>query len=112
MNAREAVMKGQLVINGPVILIILLGCGASYRYFDRALANHNAQHVAVACAGFLLSIALAWLYWSVAVPRWREWALNSGADPEEIQRLAVRTGIVWPKGWVFEKTELPPRSRR
>jgi hypothetical protein len=48
---------------------------------------------------------LAWCWWSFTVPRWRRWALGRGAPPDKLQRLAAQTGLVWPKGWVFEKTE-------
>lgn len=109
MNAKEAVRKGTLVVNGPVILIILIGAALAGYLFRKS--QHNPAFVAAGFAGLVLAIALAWLYWSIALPRWREWALRAGADPEETQRLAMNAGITWPKGSVFEKTELPPRDR-
>ena len=61
--------------------------------------------------GFALGFVLAWLWWSLAVPRWRTWALTHGADPERLQQLGQRAGVVWPRGSFFEKTELPPRRK-
>ena len=50
--------------------------------------------------------AAAWLWWSIVTPRWRSWALRSGADPVALQRWGLWTGLVWPKGMVFERTEI------
>jgi hypothetical protein len=61
--------------------------------------------------GCLLSIATAWFYWSLAVSCWREWALKSGADPDMTQELAERAGLVWKRGHVLEKTEVPLSDR-
>lgn len=93
-----AVLIGQLIVNVPVLLII--GGGIVVSIFVFALGN------------FLLSIILiflgplvAWLWWSLTVPRWRRWAHRRVADPNKLQKLAVATGLVWSKGSVFEKTE-------
>jgi hypothetical protein len=58
----------------------------------------------------LIGIALAWLWWSYRVPRWRAWALQQGADPDELQNQAERSGLVWPRGSILEKTEFRLRS--
>ena len=59
-----------------------------------------------AAVGFVL----AWLWWSLAVPRWRRWALARVADPAELERLAVATGLQWKRDSFFSRTELPPRD--
>jgi len=48
---------------------------------------------------------MAWTWWSLLVPRWRKWAHEKGVPPDQLQKWAVLTGLVWPKGWIFEKTE-------
>jgi len=53
----------------------------------------------------LVGFVLAWLWWSFMTPRWRLWALRQGVNPEQLQKWAFLTGLVWPKGWIFEKTE-------
>jgi hypothetical protein len=54
---------------------------------------------------FLLGISLAWLWWSVMVPRWRIWAWSRVADTDDLRERAVRTGLIWPEGHVLERTE-------
>ena len=53
----------------------------------------------------LLGIVPGWTWWSFTVQRWRKWASEQGAPPDEVQRVAATIGLVWPKGWIFEKTE-------
>lgn len=54
---------------------------------------------------FLFGIVLAWIWWSIMVPRWRLWAWERVEDLDDLKQKAVRAGIIWPEGWIFEKTE-------
>ncbi len=53
----------------------------------------------------MIGAACAWVWWSFSVPRWRKWALEEGTPADQLQKWEVATGLVWPKGWIFEKTE-------
>lgn len=57
-------------------------------------------------SGVILGGVIGWLLWSYIVPRWRQWAKENGADEERTQILAQRTLLVWPRGSLFEKTEI------
>ena len=59
----------------------------------------------------LSGILLAWLWWSYFIPQWRSWAIARGADPEELQRLGVQSGLVPQKGSFFERTEIRRKGR-
>ncbi|WP_329743369.1 hypothetical protein [Dyella sp. A6] len=59
----------------------------------------------------IFAIPAAWVWWSYYVPQWRHWALQRGADPEQLQYLAERANLVWPKGSIFERTEFRRRGR-
>ena len=56
----------------------------------------------------IIGSGLACAWWSFAVSRWRKWALERGVSANQLQKSAVATGLVWPKGWIFEKIELKP----
>jgi len=99
MSIGRAILIGHLVVNGPVLGLLAAGA-----VLGRALAGNLGL-------GLFGGAVVAWLWWSLAVPRWRAWALARGADAAELQRVGAVTGLVWPKGWVFGKTELPPRDR-
>ena len=101
--ASLAVSRGQLLVNGPVQIILLGGMGVSYFLFSKSTV-----------AGFialLVGFCGAWLWWSFFVPVWREWAHSRGADPEELQYLAVQSKLTWPKGSFFERTEIKRGGR-
>ncbi len=53
----------------------------------------------------LVAMVPSWTWWSFTVPLWRKWAHEHGALPDDVQKLASTVGLVWPKGWIFEKTE-------
>jgi hypothetical protein len=92
-----AILVGQLIVNVPAVFIM----------------------IAVAFAGALIlpwqfaligGSLLAWIWWSYSVVRWRNWAIRNGNDPDRLQKFAVRTGLTWPKGSLFEKTEFRPKK--
>ena len=101
LSPSRAVFYGHVVVTLPVLLIMCLGSFLGYAIKGSVWA----------IAGFLLGLLLAWLWWSLAVPRWREWAKSQGADEEKTQSLGERSGLVWPKKSIFEKTEIRPRKK-
>ncbi len=94
----RAVLTGHGVITVPVVVLI-----AAVSFAVIGLTNLNWRLAVV------VGICVGWLWWSCSVPRWRRWALRHGADPLELQRLAQRTGLVWPEGSFMSRTEIPPR---
>ena len=109
MNVGLAILVGQLVVNLPVILIILgVFCvGVFLMFLVRALLpSLPGWSLPLWILGLLIIGALVgWLWWSFSVPRWRRWALRKGVAEDQLQKWAVATGLVWPKGSTFEKTE-------
>jgi hypothetical protein len=91
----RALLAGWLLVNIPVLIImlgiLLVGATIEPRIWWLFLA-----------IGFFLG----WTWWSFTIARWRKWALNRGAPPDRLQKWAVAVGLTWPKGWVFEKTEV------
>lgn len=101
LTPERAVRVGQLVVNLPVIVIILLMAVPVFLYGGPLWG----------IAGVFGGPILGWIWWSFSVPRWRKWAKEKGADEEQTHVLAVRAGLVWPKGHFFEKTEFRRRKK-
>ena len=99
LSVAKAIGVGQICVTGGVLLVIGL----------TVFVCHLFDFLGLRWSLFL-GVVLAWPWWSVSVPRWRRWALNRGVDAKQLQKAAVCTGLVWPKGWPFEKTEIPPRK--
>ncbi|WP_041855873.1 hypothetical protein [Candidatus Korobacter versatilis] len=100
----EVVARGKRIVTLPVMLIMFGTWGAAW-----LLANKLKQNW-ILLASVLLGPGLAWVWWSWMVPRWRRWAATTGADMEEVEILAVNSGLIWPKGHVLEKTEFRKRD--
>lgn len=92
----KAITIGQLVVNVPVLMIMFAGIFLGYIY-----SPGNWWWFAI--CGFIL----AWLWWAYTIPRWRKWAIQKKCVPaDKLHNAAVATGLEWPKGWIFEKTEI------
>jgi hypothetical protein len=104
----KAILIGQLVVNLPVLIIILAGLGIGlFIIWILSTMPPSFPDLFFLLGIFPMAIGIiaGWLWWSFAVPRWRRWALKSGAPEDELQTWGVLTGLVWPKGSIFEKTE-------
>jgi hypothetical protein len=102
----KAVLLGHVFVTLPVLLLI--GTGA---VIVGLISNHSSGPLPFSLLGVLGGAAVGWIWWSATVPLWREWAKHNGADEERTQLLAQRSGLVWPRGSFFEKTEFRMRKR-
>jgi len=107
----EALVKGWRLVNypvlallcGPGLLVILLG-----DQIDAVLGARRAQTLYWAI--FLIGFLGAWLWWSIAVPKWRLWAYERVDDIAELKRRAVAQQLIWPDGSILAKTEIKSRT--
>ena len=98
ISIRRAIVIGLVWVNGPVIALMFGPVAVSVVLFPAA--SPFAWILT-----FLGGVALAWLYWSLAVPRWRLWAYRRVANVSALKRAAVDVGLVWKDGSIFAKTE-------
>lgn len=106
ISAKAAIARGQLLVNGPVMLL-LVGPGTA----ALLLGGRTAGAPLVGFA-FVGGFVLAWLWWSLAVPRWRVWAYERVEDVAELKRQAVVGGLLWPDGSFFERTEIRTSAQK
>jgi hypothetical protein len=97
MTIWKAIIVGQLVVNVPVAIIIV------------AVTFVGAMIVPWPFA-LLGASLIAWIWWSFTIARWRNWAIRNGCDPDRLQKFGVRTGLTWPKGSPFARTEFGPKD--
>ena len=96
----RAVIYGLLTVSLPVLCVI----------FIFGILGFLLGGVDVLTWGLLVGALIAWPVWSFLVPRWRDWVEDSGLKGEDVQRLAVWTLLLWPKGSIFERTEFKRRN--
>jgi hypothetical protein len=99
-SAFLAVARGHLTVTLPVVVVIAVA-----GFIGRLLAGTGGMLI-----GIILGAVLAWPCWSFLVPRWRDWVEEKGLVPEDVQALAASTGLVWPRGSFFERTEFRRKS--
>lgn len=104
-----AVLVGQIVVNLPVLMIILVVTFVGITrtlILMKTLPALSELVIFLGVMGSMLIGALAgWLWWAFTIPRWRRWALKNGIPEAELQKWAVLTSLVWPKSATFGKTE-------
>ncbi|WP_417232009.1 hypothetical protein [Brevundimonas sp.] len=111
MTPAQAVSRGVLTVNGTVMLTMLglpalTGGGALLLGLDQATAGSTAALT------FLLSWPLAWLSWSLLVPRWRVWAYERVENLDALKVRGVEAGLIWREGHFFERTEIRTSQQR
>jgi hypothetical protein len=97
LSVWRALIVGWVWVNIPAVIIIL------GTLFIGAFIELRLWWLFLAIGGFL-----GWTWWSFTIARWRKWAVTRGAPPDRLQKWAVAVGLTWPKGWIFEKTEIQP----
>jgi len=106
----RAISVGLLVVNGPVLLLLF----GPIWVFLVAIESGVIDSV-YSWVGFVVAIFgffLAWLWWSISVPRWRIWAYANVEDIQALKQRAVDVGLTWPDGHVFGKTEIKTPEMR
>jgi hypothetical protein len=110
VSVDRAVTIGLLWVNGPVFLL-MFGPLAAFVVADRAgLVRPQLQWLGAGAFG--VGWLLAWLWWSLTVPKWRLWAYERVIDIVELKRAAVAATLIWPDGSIFERTEIKSRAHR
>ena len=105
MSPSRAILIGQCFVNGPVFAL-LFGPSLIVWQLSGAPAVISVVVGWRLLASFGISFALAWLWWSISVPRWRVWAYARVEDVAALKQLAVEARLTWPDGSIFERTEL------
>lgn len=103
-----AIRRGTLIVNGPV-MALLAGPGLLVVMSAKPLTDWLGSRDAVSSltlATFALGFVLAWTWWSVSVPRWRLWAYERVDDIPALKAHAIRAGLIWPDGSLFQRTEI------
>jgi len=91
----QAVRRGSMIISLPSVLVLGGVVYLGVRFSQLGL-------IGSLLAGYLAH----WLYWSVTIPHWRDWVERKGLTPDDVQLLAQKVGLLWPRGSFFESTEL------
>jgi hypothetical protein len=105
----KAILFGQLIVNMPAGIIIFCISSPGIVLALILWSIIPSRPDGIFYFGLIISVTIGgccgWLWWSYFVPRWRRWALKNGVPEDKLQKWGVITGLLWPKGSIFEKTE-------
>lgn len=88
----EILMKGQLTVNLPCLIIIFLSF-----YGLSIYSNLNPK------LSILIGFVLSWIYWSFSVKRWIKWAvIENHIDREKLYKIGKLGLLLWNKNHIDE----------
>jgi len=105
MTIDNAVNRGLIFVNGPVILIMFGLSG--WLMYAAAIKIIPWYFIPL---GILIGPCVAWLFWSFAITKWRIWAFRKVENHSELKHSAVLAGLIWEDGSFFEKTEIRTKN--
>jgi membrane-associated phospholipid phosphatase len=96
----RAVFQGHLVATLPALLLLVAVFILGARWIAQPLLSPPHSYSAYWMRLGIVSIsalAVGWLWWAVAILRWRAWVKERAVDERETERLGQRTLLLWPK---------------
>ena len=87
-------LRGQLSVNLPVTIIILLSTFGLSMFLD---VNFKIS--------VLIGMVLGWSYWSFSVKKWIQWATKNNVDEGRLVRIGKNGLLVWGKNTVETVTK-------
>jgi hypothetical protein len=97
----EAIAKGHRMVNYPVAIIMIGSLVLTFYLGIQKILPSWIYPV-----GFVVAFALAWLYWSVMIVKWRLWAFENVRNVHELKKRAIQEKLIWADDSFFEKTEI------
>ncbi|HYD88615.1 MAG TPA: hypothetical protein VEA80_14165 [Vitreimonas sp.] len=119
ITVEAAVKTGLRWVNTPVYVIMFGGwIGAIWLVgvFAPALSPASPATAAPYVAALVTPYVSAWLWWSLAIPRWRLWALERVEDWPRLRAAAIEAKLIWaettPLQRRFAATEIWTKAQR
>ena len=101
VSIKRALLRGHLRVSIPVFTILI-----GFIYTSRFLFESEYISAGTMFALFIPGIVLAWIWWSYFVVKWKLWAYANVENVDELKQRAVKGGLIWPEGSIFNKTEI------
>ena len=119
ISIKQALRRGFWTVNLPVLLIIFSQFGITLvvmqaaERFGSLLPRPAVDYLMPALLIVAFSSPLTgWIWWSVAVPKWKLWAYSRVEDVQALKIAAIQGQLIWPDGHIFEKTEWCSKAMR
>ena len=99
LGVGRAVLIGELVVNIPALGLMLLTMFLLGPVIQDWLGDGVTNDLTFAALVTLMVLAgsVGWVWWAIALPRWRVWALERVADPRLLYGAAISAQLMWPQ---------------
>jgi hypothetical protein len=98
LGVGRAILIGQIVVNLPALGLMLLTtlfAGPVIQGWMEGSANKGLEFSTLVVV-MVLALGAGWMWWAIAMPRWRVWALERVADPQLLCVAAISAQLMWP----------------
>lgn len=106
MSINQLILRGFVVVYFPIILLVVLSICSAYWISLEVFHVDNPEDFAgiTGC----VSPIVGWLWWSYKIVKWKCWAFTNIEENKfiDLYNKAVRIGLIWPTGHIFNKTEI------
>jgi len=108
VSNKQLITTGTLWVNVPVMVLLFGGTAGAAGLLHLAYPAGSPGLDGI--VAFAVAFVLAWLWWSVNLPKWRIWALERTGDWPALRVEAIKAGLIWDEataaGRLFRSTEI------
>ena len=106
MNLSKLINKGLITVYGPLVSFVII-CGFTANWFTSNILKLEKADYIVAITVFI-AICIGWIWWSFKIVKWKYFAFSKLTIDESyaLYIKAIESGLIWPAGSVFNKTEI------
>ncbi len=94
ISSFRAVLIGHCLISFPILLLALVYFLLSPYLVNKGLLTFFTQ---------LFFFVCSWLWWSILLPHWQQWASARVDDKQKLNSLSIKTGLKWGEDSIFSK---------
>jgi len=101
VSVDEAILRGTRMVVYPRFFFFIAGFG-----IIAYLAATKQVPGGYIFLGMILGLICGWLYWSIASVKWKAWAYDNVRNVHELQKRAVKEGIIAEDGSFWDGTTI------
>ena len=106
MNLGKLINKGLIMVYGPLMTFVISSTLIAYWITKDILKLETADIITTVF--LFVFIFIGWIWWSYKIVKWKYFAFSKLTIDEsyELYSKAIDVGLIWPKGSIFNKTEI------
>lgn len=104
----QTLKRGNYFVNIPAGAILAMG----FALVAFSLPENDTQTYWPVVFVVVGAFVLAWLYWAIAITRWKLWAYARVNNINELKRQAIETKLIWPDDSFFSKLSIETAANK